>query len=108
MNDEQALAARRVALTASAWLRYPTDTEVYRRLVEAVAHWDALAAPPLPFDCSTAATRAEGRTTREAGTETVGEPLEELMDGAVEMPLSLGESLAGIEDAIRARARKSL
>lgn len=85
MDDEAALLARRVALAASAWMRVPADVQAYAHLVEAVERWNAYAAPKI-YDG------------------------DELLDAAVDdtLPQPLGESVAGLEVALRAAARKQL
>lgn len=47
MDDALALIAREVAMAASAWHRCASDTEAYRRLVDAVVTWDHYLAPDL-------------------------------------------------------------
>lgn len=47
MDDALALIAREVAMAASAWHKCASDTEAYRRLVQAVETWDHYLAPAL-------------------------------------------------------------
>lgn len=66
----------------------PADVQACARLVEAVDRWNAYAAPTM-------------------GEETASD---ELLDAAVDdsLPTPLGESVAGLEVALRAAARKQL
>ena len=76
--------ARRVAMTASAWLHAEADTETYRHFVAATDEWDAYAAPQLE------------------------EPAEELLDQLADhsAPLALGEVAAEVTAQIRRAARR--
>jgi len=84
MDDEAARLARRVAISASAWLRAEADTETYRHFVAATDEWDAYAAPQLE------------------------EPAEELLDQLADhsAPLALGEVVADVTAQIRKAARR--
>lgn len=86
MDDEAALLARQVAMTASAWLHGPTDPEAYRRLVVAIDEWDAYAAPQLEA------------------------PAEELFDQLADdsAPLAVSEVLADFSAQISKAARRDV
>jgi hypothetical protein len=47
MDDALALIAREVAMAASAWHKCASDTEAYRRLIQAVETWDHYLTPAL-------------------------------------------------------------
>ncbi|GAB7007722.1 hypothetical protein JCM18899A_51970 [Nocardioides sp. AN3] len=80
MDDEAAHLAGKVATTASAWLRAPTDAENYRRFAAATDDWDNYAAPRLE------------------------EPAEELLDQLADdsAPVSLSELLPEVTAQIHA------
>lgn len=84
MDEDAAVLARQVAISASAWLHTPTDPEAYRRLIAAIDEWDAYVAPQLE------------------------EPAEELLDQLADdsAPLALGEVVADVSAQIRKAARR--
>lgn len=96
MDDEAAMLARRVAVDASAWLRHPGDPQVYARLVNAIAVWDAYVEPRL--------AAGDSAGDLEAGLEA--ELLDELGDSAP--PVLLGEAMPDLGAALRAAARREL
>lgn len=84
MDDDAALLARQVAITASAWLHGPTDPETYRRLVDAIDEWNSYDAPQLEA------------------------PAEELLDRLADdsAPLALSEVLADFSAQISKAAHR--
>lgn len=75
----------RAARAASAWLRAPTDTEAYSRLVEAVERWEGYGSPTLASE-------------------------DELLDELAEQnpPQPLGDVVPELEAALRRKARLKL
>lgn len=94
MDDTEALLARTVARAARAWLSSPLAPDLYRRLVEATADYDTYLSPRLPL--------SEDDTADLDGDEV----LDDL--GSNSEPMLLGEGLAHLDEALRARARRTL
>ena len=92
MDDEAAMLARRVAVDASAWLRHPDDPQVYARLVNAIAVWDAYVEPRL------------------AAGQDAGDLEAELLDelGDESPPTLLGDAMPELGAALRKAARREL
>lgn len=88
VDDRAAVLARRVAMAAAAWLRAPTDTTAYGRLVEASEAWEAYCAP----------------------TITDGQEPDETDDLLADIapPRPLGELIPELEGALHRQARKEL
>ncbi|MBM0128189.1 hypothetical protein [Pimelobacter simplex] len=87
MDDQAALIARRVALSAAAWFNAPADVEAYRQLAAAVGEWNAYTSPQLE-------------------DTDVDELLDDLAD--VAPPVPLGEGVAELEAVLRRQARREL
>lgn len=92
MDDQAAVIARRVAMSAAAWFDAPANIDAYRRLADAVGEWNAYCSPRIgdPQDLATA------------------ELLDELVDAAGEPPQPLGAGLADLEAVLMSKARRTL